>query len=64
MNNFIWTETKFNLFFHNEFINAIDVFGIDLGTDNQFHNILRLLDALPNFLFTTKETMGHYYLEA
>ena len=33
------------------------------GTHNQFHNILRLLDVLPNFLFTTSETMGHYYLE-
>ena len=32
-------------------------------TYNQFHNILRLLDVLPNFLFTTSETMGHYYLE-
>ena len=30
---------------------------------NQFHNILRLLDVLPNFLFTTSETMGQYYLE-
>ena len=30
---------------------------------NQFHNILRLFDVLPNFLFTTSETMGHYYLE-
>ena len=30
---------------------------------NQFHNILRLLDVSPNFLFTTSETMGHYYLE-
>ena len=33
------------------------------GPVNQFHNILRLLDVLPNFLFTTSETMGHYYLE-
>ena len=33
-------------------------------TYNQFHNILRLLDVLPIFLFTTSETMGHYYLEA
>ena len=31
--------------------------------NNQFHDILRLLDVLPNFLFTTSETMGHYYLE-
>ena len=33
------------------------------GNYNQFHNILRLLDVLPNFLFTTSETMDHYYLE-
>ena len=26
--------------------------------DNQFHNILRLFDVLPNFPFTTSETMG------
>ena len=29
---------------------------------NQFHNILRLFDALPNFPFATSETMGEYYL--
>ena len=29
---------------------------------NQFHNILRLFDVLPNFAFTTCETMGCYYL--
>ena len=28
--------------------------------DNQFHNILRLFDVLPNFPFTTSETMGDY----
>ena len=26
------------------------------------YNILRLLDVLPNFPFTTSETMGDYYL--
>ena len=31
--------------------------------DNQFHNILRLFDVLANFVFTTSETVGHYYLE-
>ena len=31
-------------------------------TYNQFHNILRLFDVLPNFLFTTSETMVDYYL--
>ena len=30
---------------------------------NQFHNILRLFDVLPNFPFTTSETMGDYYLK-
>ena len=25
---------------------------------NHFHNIVRLFDALPNFSFTTSETMG------
>ena len=29
---------------------------------NHFHNILRLFDVLPNFRFTTSETMGDYYL--
>ena len=34
----------------------------NLGTYNQFHNILRLFDVLPNFPFTTSETMCDYYL--
>ena len=29
---------------------------------NQFHNILRLFDVLPNFPFITSEKMGDYYL--
>ena len=29
---------------------------------NQFHNILKLFDVLPNFPFTTSETMDDYYL--
>ena len=29
---------------------------------NQFHNILRLFDVLPNFPLATSETMGDYYL--
>ena len=29
---------------------------------NQFHNILKLFDVLPNFLFTTSETVCAYYL--
>ena len=33
-------------------------------TYNHFHNILRLFDALPNFPFTTSETMRDYYLQA
>ena len=31
-------------------------------THNQFYNILRLFDVLPNFPFTTSETMCDYYL--
>ena len=31
---------------------------------NHFHNISRFLDVLPNFSFTTKETMHDYYLKA
>ena len=38
-----------------------DVGGIP--TYNQFHNILRLFDDLPNFPFATSETMGDYYLQ-
>ena len=30
---------------------------------NQFHNILRLFDVLPNFPSTTSKTMGDYYLQ-
>ena len=31
-------------------------------TCNQFHNILRLFDVLPNLPFTTNGTMDDYYL--
>ena len=31
-------------------------------SDSHFHNISRLFDVLPNFLFTTDETMCDYYL--
>ena len=34
----------------------------NIATYNQFHNILRLFDVLPNFPLTTSETMGDYYL--
>ena len=30
---------------------------------NRFHNILGLFDILPNFSFTTSETMCYYYLQ-
>ena len=30
---------------------------------NHFHNTLRLFDILPNFPFTTSETMRDYYLK-
>ena len=31
-------------------------------TSNQFHNILRVFDVLPNFPFTASEMMGDFYL--
>ena len=31
--------------------------------DNHFYNTLRLFDVLPNFPFTTSETMGDYYFQ-
>ena len=31
-------------------------------SSKHFYNILRLFDVLPNFLFTTSETMRDYYL--
>ena len=31
-------------------------------TCDDFHKILRLFDVLPNFHFTTSETMHDYYL--
>ena len=41
-----------------------DSFHNDLlfGDTSHFHNILRLFYVLPNFPFTTSETMGDYYL--
>ena len=35
---------------------------LEFSIYSQFHNILRLLDVLPNFPFTTSETMRDYYL--
>ena len=35
---------------------------IDLQGSNHFHNILRLFYVLPNFPFTTSETMHDHYL--
>ena len=31
-------------------------------SDNHFHNILRLFDVLPTFVFTTSETMSDCHL--
>ena len=38
------------------------LFKLKYSTYNHFHNILRLTNVLPNFLFTTSETMRDYYL--
>ena len=36
---------------------------ISMTTYNHFYNILRLFGVLPNFPFTTSETMSDYYLQ-
>ena len=37
------------------------IFRTQLVIYNQFHNILRLFDVLPNFPFITGDTMRDYY---
>ena len=34
-----------------------------MDTNNNFHNIVRFFDVLPNFSFTTSETRRDYYLQ-
>ena len=50
-------STIINVFFNNK--RKISTAPV---TDNQFHNILRDFDVLPNFPVTTRETMCDYYL--
>ena len=43
---------------------TLDMFPKNKKTNyNHFHNILKLFDVLPNFPFTTSETMGDYCLK-
>ena len=42
-------------------VSVISPFSYSLD-HNHFHNILRLIDVLPTFLFTASETMRDYYL--
>ena len=37
-------------------------FKLKFGTYHHFYNILRLVDVLPSFPFTTRQTMRDYYL--
>ena len=54
------SRSTWNVFAHqNSFFLCLSL----VITYNQFHNILRLFDVLPNFSFTTSATMGDYYLE-
>ena len=41
---------------------SYDLMICEVFTYNHSHNIMKLFDVLPNFPFTTKETMRHYYL--
>ena len=51
-----------DVFWIQSFICGINFSNNILITHNQFHNNLRLCDVLPNFPFTTSETMANYYL--
>ena len=53
---FSWLDIHFS--FEHPFFYVLE----NSGAYNQFHNILRLFNVLPNFSFTTSETMGDYYL--
>ena len=48
--------------YKNEKTDKLKMIFIKMKNYNHFHNILRLFDVLPNFLFTTSETMHDYYL--
>ena len=48
---------------HTKKKNTISEFCIFELIDNQLHKILRPFDVLPNLSFTTRETMGDYYLQ-
>ena len=43
-------------------VKGIKVFLEQTKIINYFHNILRLFDVLPMFLFITSEVMRNYYL--
>ena len=49
--------TRFDTFLLTKILKAKENF-----PDNHCHNIQRLFDILPNFPFTTSETMCNYYL--
>ena len=45
-----------------KFLKSRQIYTENLWHYNQFYNILRLFDVLPNFFFTSSETMRDYYL--
>ena len=51
---FLSLDTHLKLWFHQT---------LDIFLSNKFRNILRLFDVLPNFPFTTSETMDDCYLQ-
>ena len=63
-----WCCSRFSFLTGNTFFGKFDLkiqscqFKVKFDNYNQFHNILRLSDVIPNFPFTTSETMGDYYL--
>ena len=59
-----WTHIVFSVDFQYLYFRCLAFIRIFSLTTiyNQFYNMLRLFDVLPNFPFTTSETMCDYYL--
>ena len=61
----MWPNPQENYWETSFFVQCVEVLSLKATSQhlNQFHNILRLSDVLPNFLLTTSETMVDYYLQ-
>ena len=61
---FIPSVFEQNFLFYSKFVSKSSncLLKLKLGAYNHFHNILRYFEVLPNFPFTTTETIRDHYL--